>query len=144
MSISKILKVFEYSVLRESGVNVTYDQFGLKSDPYAALNQNSAFSSILNAAGLSSGTSGTSSSSLTMPVAPTPPDDPSNADAQKQFQQELVNYSQQLQTYNQNMMRLMMQQFQLMQQRMQTQLSASRTSSPDTSSSSVIGTGGIF
>jgi hypothetical protein len=143
MNVSNMLKVFEYSILREGGVNVNYEQFGLKSDPYAALNQ-SSFSSFLNSAGFTTGT-GSSSGTVTMPTAPTPPTDSTDAAAQSRYQQELVNYSQQLQTYNQNMMRLMLQQFQLMQQRMQSQLSASRSSSSSSSStSSVLGTGGII
>jgi len=145
MNFSKAFKVFELNMLRQSGITVTPQQVGLKSDPIADLqakNTTGAFGSLLNQMGLNT------MQSLTPPVPPTPPGDPNDAAAQAKYQQALLSYQSSFQVYNQRFMQLMMQQMQAMQQSLsasqQKAASANGSSASSGSSDIPIGVGGIL
>jgi hypothetical protein len=143
MNFSYALKVFELNVLRQSGVSVTPQQVGLKSDPIADMQMKSAtsgFSGILgNLTGMST------AQALTPPVPPTPPADPTDTAAQTKYQQDLLTYQSNFQVYNQRFMQMLLGQMQSLQQSInygnQQSSSASSTSS---SSGSSAGVGGIL
>lgn len=139
MSFSEAFKVFELNLLRQSGVNVTAEQVGLKTDPIAALQSknltNSPFSMMLSRMG------------MTTPVAPTLPSDTTDTAAMKTYNQQLVAYNQNMQLYNQRFMQLMLSQMQQMQQTLATNKtsdSSSSASSTSASSSDGLGIGGIL
>ncbi len=144
MNFSKAFKVFELNMLRQSGITVTPQQVGLKSDPIADLqakNTTGAFGNLLNQMGVNT------MQSLTPPVPPTPPSDPNDAAAQTKYQQALLTYQSNFQVYNQRFMQLMMQQMQAMQQSFsanQQKASASGSSGSSGSSDIPIGVGGIL
>lgn len=135
MNFGKAVKVFQLQILKNSGVAVTPQQLGLKSDPIADLQAKTAsnsFSSVLGG--------------LTVPTPPTPPTDLSDTAAQAKYQQDLLTYNHNFQLYNQRVMQLMMNQFQTMQQSLASiqQNNTNSSSSSSTTSTSVSGVGGIL
>jgi hypothetical protein len=141
MNFLQAVKVFELNVLRQSGVTITPDQVGLKSDPIADLqakNANTTFSGLLN--GLT-GTTGT----LTLPTPPTPPTNLDDKTALLKYQNELLAYNQSSQLYNQRMMQALLTQMQTIQKQALSARSTSGSSSDSSSvSSSTLGVGGII
>lgn len=144
MNFSKAVKVFELNLLRQSGVAITPQQVGLKSDPIADLqakNATGTFSSLLG------NLSSTSLQGFTPPVPPTPPSDPTDSAAQAKYQQELLTYQSNFQLYNQRFMQLMVSQIQALQQSISAnsqQNGSSSNSDSSSSSSTPIGVGGIL
>jgi cell division septum initiation protein DivIVA len=142
MNLTKAIKVFELNILRQSGITLTPQQVGLKSDPIADLqaqNATSNFSKILG--NLGGGTS------LTLPTVPTPPSDSTDTAAQAKYQQQLLTYNQQMQLYNQRYMQLMLNQLQSIQQSISSNSQSSSSSSASQSastSSEALGIGGIL
>lgn len=141
MNFTEAFKVFELNILRQSGVTVTPQQLGLKSDPIAdlqaksALSQNGSFGNILGKLGANS------LQGLTPPTPPTPPADPTDTAAQAKYQQDLLTYQNSFQVYNQHFMQLMLMQFQQLQQSIAAgQQQQNKSSSPEAG----IGTGGIL
>jgi hypothetical protein len=117
MSFGKSLKIFQYNLLRQAGVNVTPQQVGLKTDPFAAIQAKSASSLFGNVLGqVSANGYGTG---MSVPVPPTPPADPADAAAQAKYQQELLTYQSNFQLYNQRFMQLLLNQMSNMQISMQ-------------------------
>lgn len=146
MNFAKAFKVFELNLLRQSGVAITPQQLGLKSDPIADLqakNSTGAFSSLLGKIGSGS------LQGFTPPVPPTPPADATDAAAQAKYQQDLLTYQNNFQVYNQRFMQLMLNQIQSLQQAIsansqQNGNSSSGSGGTDLSSSRPIGVGGIL
>lgn len=139
MDFGKAFKVFELNILRQSGVVVTPEQVGLKSDPILDLQNknltNSPFSTMLNRLGMA------------QPTLPTAPTDTTDTTAMNAYHQELLAYSQNMQLYNQRFMQLMLQQMQQMQRTMASQKSSTSSSGSDTSGiadTSALGIGGIL
>lgn len=109
MNFGKAFKVFQLQILKSSGMAVTPQQFGLKSDPVADLQAKTTTSSFSKVLG-----------GLNPPAPPTPPSDPADSAAQAKYQQELLVYNNNFQLYNQRVMQLMLNQFQAMQQSLAT------------------------
>ncbi|WP_373531660.1 hypothetical protein [Vampirovibrio sp.] len=134
MSFGKAVKIFQLQILKQSGVNVTPQQLGLKSDPIADLQaQNLAGGSFRNVLG-----------GLTPPTPPTPPADLTDSAAQTQYQQDLLAYNNNFQSYNQRMMQLMLQQFQTMQQSLVAMQRNNTNNSSTTDNSDTGAVGGIL
>lgn len=149
MNFNQSLKIFEFNLLRQSGVVVTPQQVGLKTDPFAAVQANGLFGNVLNNLNGNSLSSSTAlTSAMTPPVLPTPPADPTNAAAQAKYQQDLLTYQSNFQIYNQRFMQLMLNQMSNMQMSMQrasmAQSSNSSSSGSSSSSSDGLGVGGIL
>lgn len=150
MNFSQSIKIFEFNLLRQSGVVVTPQQVGLKTDPFAALQARSAsslFGNVLNNINGGNLTSSTAlSTAMTPPILPTPPADPTNAAAQAKYQQALLTYQSNFQIYNQRFMQLMLNQMSNMQMSMQqsSAAQANNSSSSNSSSSDGLGVGGIL
>lgn len=131
MNIGNILKVLEYTVLRQSGMAITPEQIGLKTTPASG-----PFSGYLsNLQG--------SNQANTFPTPPTPPEDPSDFEAQKLFNEQMVTYNQQVAAYNQRMFSLMMNQFQQLQRQALTQQQTTSRST-STSASADLGFGSLL
>ncbi len=138
MNFSQAFKVFQLNILRQSGIAVTPQQLGLKSDPIADLqaknNLPGSFGNILNRMG---------AANLTPPTPPVPPTDPADSAAQSQYQQDLLGYTQNMQLYNQRFMQLLLHQFQMMQQTLasqqQTNSSSLTGSDPTRAIGSILG-----
>lgn len=126
MNFGKMLKVFQYNILLQSGVPITPEQAGLKPGDLPT-----PFSNYLN--NVSGGGYGTIGTAGTIPTAPATPEDPTDINAQKQFNEALVSYNQQMAAYNQRLFTLMMQQFQRLQYQ-QRQVGSSGSSSSSTTS----------
>lgn len=135
MNFGKAMKVFQLQILRSSGVAVTPQQLGLKSDPIADLQAQTANNSFSNVLG-----------GLAMPTPPTPPTDTADSATQAQYQQDLLTYNHRFQMYNQRVMQLMLNQFQAMQQSMvaMQRNGTNGAASTDTTATSVTGVGGIL
>ncbi len=151
MKLSDSFKVFELNILRQSGKMITPQQVGLKSDPIAAMQAQSAssmFGNVLNQLGGNTqfgGAYGLSATGMVPPVPPTPPADPTNATAQAKYQQDLLTYQSNFQIYNQRFMQLLLTQMSNMQQSMRASAAQStNTSSSGGSSSTDLGVGGIL
>jgi hypothetical protein len=141
MNFSKAFKVFQLNILRQSGIAVTPQQLGLKSDPIADLqakNATGGFGNILSNLGGAKG--------LTPPVPPTPPANATDPAAQAKYQQELLAYQNNFQIYNQRFMQLMLSQIQALQQsiRSSTQNNGNSANGSNLTSSRPIGVGGIL
>ncbi len=135
MNFGKAVKVFQLQILKNAGVQVTPQQFGLKSDPIADLQAsrvNTSFSNVLGG--------------LSVPTPPTPPTDLTDTAAQAKYQQDLLAYNNNFQLYNQRMMQMMMSQFQTMQQSLvaMQQNNSNNASASSASSDSATGVGGIL
>ena len=142
MNFNYALKVFQLNMLRQSGIAVTPQQVGLKSDPIADLqakNSTSLFSSVLSQYG-------TTTTGLVPPVPPTPPADPTDSTAQAKYQQQLLTYQSNFQVYNQRFMQLLLSQLSNMQLSMRNaaQSGSSTSSSSSSTSTSDLGIGGIL
>ncbi len=138
--LSNVLKVFEYQLLQQGGVNVTPEQVGLKFNPNAIGAQGSGgvFSQALGAL------SGNTASSA-LPTPPTPPEDSSDLTAQAKYNADMTTYNQKMAAYNQQMMQRLMMQFSAMQQQIQQiALSNRQNSSSSSESTQPIGVGGII
>ncbi len=134
MNFGTAFKVFQMNLLRQAGVTVTPQQFGLKSDPIADLQAKNATGSFSNVLG-----------GLTPPTPPTPPADLTDSAAQTKYRQDLLTYNNNFQVYNQRVMQMMLSQFQSLQQSMaaiQKNNSSSATNSSDSTTAS--GVGGIL
>jgi hypothetical protein len=152
MNLNESFKVFELNLLRQSGVMVTPQQVGLKSDPIAALQAKNAtgmFGNVLNqlngGSNLASNTA--LSTAMTPPVPPTPPADPANAAAQAKYQQELLAYQSNFQIYNQRFMQLLLNQMSNIQMSIRAsaaQANNNANNNNSSSSSSDLGIGGIL
>ena len=136
MRLNQVLRQVGFNVLQQSGIAVTPEQFGLKT------NSPLSFSSFLSTPGT------TATQGLSLPEPPVAPEDPLDVEAQKSFNEALVAYNQQIQAYNQRLYSNMLVQFQQMQRQL---LQANQQSAPSTTSASTsryddvsIGTGGIF
>lgn len=146
MKFSTAFKVFELNVLRQTGVNVTPQQLGLKSDPIADLqakNASGTFGNVLNQLGNGINTGGLGL--IKPPVPPTPPADVTDTAAQTKYQNDLLAYQNSFQVYNQRFLQLFLNQFQSLQQSIAT-MSQQKSGSSDTSTASEkpIGIGGIL
>lgn len=145
MQFLQAVKVFEMNVLRQSGITITPDQLGLKSDPIADLQAKNAataspFSSLLGTL------TGNSTTASALPTPPTPPTDLEDKAAMLKYQQDLLSYNQNYQLYNQRMMQALLQQFQSLQQQQAaaTKSASSSSSSSSSSDSASLGMGGIL
>lgn len=139
MNFSDAMKVFQLNILRQSGVMVTPQQVGLKSDPILDLQakslNNGTFSTMLNKLGMAA------------PAAPTLPADQTDAAAMSTYHQQMLAYTQSMQLYNQRFMQLMLNQMQQMQQAMAQQrssASASGSAGSGAISDTNLGVGGIL
>ncbi len=137
MNLGYALKVFQLNLLRQSGIAVTPQQVGLKSEPVAQNQQipgmNGTFGNILQ--GLNGGQQ---TAELT---PPTPPSDPTDLKALTKYNQDLVAYQQQYQARTQQMMQMILMRMSAMQQSMSQQQNSSANSS---SSFDALGIGGIL
>lgn len=136
MNFGTAFKVFQLQVLKQSGMPVTPQQLGLKSDPVADLQAKNATGSFGNVLG-----------GLSLPVAPTPPADMADAAAQAKYQADLLKYNNSFQAYNQRLMMMLLNQMQAMQQTMASIQKNSRNNSSgaDTGvSETVSSVGGIL
>jgi hypothetical protein len=144
MSFGKSLKIFQYNLLRQSGVMVTPQQVGLKTDPFAAIqakNASSLFGNVLGQVG------GVNATGMSVPVPPTPPTDLTDTAAQAKYQQELLTYQSNFQLYNQRFMQLLLNQMSNMQiamQRAASQNSNASSSGSSASSGNEFGIGSII
>ncbi|MDH4378937.1 MAG: hypothetical protein QE263_03410 [Vampirovibrionales bacterium] len=139
MSLSQLLKVGQYALLRGAGINVLPEQIGLKEPSSSGL-----FGSIL---GQQSGVNGVNGyTPPTAPKAPTPPADSTDAAANTAYQQAVAVYQADVQTYQVRMMQVMLQQFQMMQLRAQQQQAQQQQATRASSAldSGVSGIGGIL
>lgn len=151
MSFGKSLKIFQYNLLRQSGVMVTPQQVGLKTDPFAAIQAKSAssmFGNVLGQVG-ANGYGGAYSTGMSVPVPPTPPADPADAAAQAKYQQDLLTYQSNFQLYNQRFMQLLLNQMSNMQMAMQRASfqggnTAASSSGDSSSSANEFGIGSIL
>lgn len=138
MNFFDAFKVFQLNILRQSGMAVTAQQVGLKTDPILDLQtknlNNGTFSNVLNRLG------------MTAPTLPALPEDTTDQAAMKTYHQQMLAYSQNMQLYNQRFMQLMLSQMQQMQQAMAQQRtsSASSTDSGVSADSTPLGVGGIL
>jgi hypothetical protein len=140
MKFTQALKVFELNILRQSGIMVTPQQLGLKTDPIADLQAKNAQSSFDGILGKMMG----GVTSLTPPTPPTPPADPNDAAAQAKYQQDVLAYQQSSQLYNQRLMQMMLQQLQGIQQAIVAGQKAQSNSAATSSSDIPLGIGGIL
>lgn len=148
MKFLQAVKVFQLNLLRQSGVAITPQQVGLKSDPIADLQAKSAtasngFGGIL--AGLTNNNA--AMTGMALPQPPTPPVNLDDKAALLKYQQDLLAYNQNSQLYNQRMMQMLLQQFQAIQQ--QTLASRNNASSGASAGSAStdttpLGVGGIL
>ncbi|WP_303675012.1 hypothetical protein [Vampirovibrio chlorellavorus] len=107
MNFGTAFKVFQLQLLKQSGMAVTPQQLGLKSDPVADLQARNATGSFGNVLG-----------GLNLPVLPTPPTDMTDTAAQTKYQADLLKYNNSFQAYNQRLMMMLLNQMQAMQQTM--------------------------
>lgn len=136
MNFGTAFKVFQLQVLKQSGMAVTPQQLGLKSDPVADLQAKNATGSFGNVLG-----------GLSLPVPPTPPADVADTAAQAKYQADLLKYNNSFQAYNQRLMMMLLNQMQAMQQTMASIQKNSRNNSSgaDTGlSETVSSVGGIL
>ncbi|HEY9687504.1 MAG TPA: hypothetical protein V6C52_11055 [Coleofasciculaceae cyanobacterium] len=140
MDFTQALKVFELNILRQSGIMVTPQQLGLKTDPIADLQAKNAQSSFDGILGKMMG----GTTALTPPTPPTPPADPNDAAAQAKYQQDVLAYQQSSQLYNQRLMQMMLQQLQGIQQAIAAGQKAQSNSASTSSSDIPLGIGGIL
>ena len=115
MDFGKAFKIFQFNILQQSGIAVTPEQFGLKPDAIPGFGGNN-FSNVL---GQLSGKA---------PTAPTPPEDPSDLEAQAEFNKEMVAYNQKLYAQNQQFLRQIMFQMSQLQRAAQLQSQQSQQS----------------
>lgn len=140
MQISKILKGIQFNLLRQSGVNVTPEQFGLKVDPNPQFGNNNGFSGILAQI---AGVNGTTSGQQSQLAQPTPPEDLTDTEAVAQYHEDMAAYNQQMHANNQQMMQLLMQQFAQLQQQL-ARVNSGNNSSSVLSNNEPLGIGGII
>jgi hypothetical protein len=136
MNFGTAFKVFQLQLLKQSGMAVTPQQLGLKSDPIADLQAKNATGSFGNVLG-----------GLSLPVLPTPPADATDAAAQTKYQADLLKYNNSFQAYNQRLMMMLLNQMQSMQQTMASiqKNSSNSSSSTNTSPSDAVSSvGGIL
>lgn len=134
MNFGTAFKVFQLQLLKQSGMAVTPQQLGLKSDPIADLQSKNAVGSFGNVLG-----------GLSVPVLPTPPADTTDAAAQAKYQADLLKYNNSFQAYNQRLMMMLLNQMQAMQQTMASlQKNSSASSANNSTSDSVSSVGGIL
>ena len=134
MNFGKALKMVEFNLLQQSGIQVTPEQLGIKPGDMAA--------NALGGLGSSTGSFASVLGGLKMPTPPTPPADPANMAQQDKYNRELLAYNQQMFTQNQQFFR------QMMMQMSQLQQASFRQNSQPTSASSIgssfSATGGIL
>lgn len=136
MNFGTAFKVFQLQLLKQSGMTVTPQQLGLKSDPVADLQAKNATGSFGNVLG-----------GLSLPVLPTPPADVTDAAAQAKYQADLLKYNNSFQAYNQRLMMMLLNQMQAMQQTMASIQKNSKSSSSGAAggvSDTVSSVGGIL
>lgn len=130
MGFSQAIKMFQYNLLRRSGVNISPQQVGLKLDANGQLS--GSFASIL-------ANNTQQANGLALPEMPELPSDPSDTVAQQEYQNQLLEYQQNMQAYNQRYMQLMMTQFQRQLAGIQQALQAQKKSDSSTDSSVLSG-----
>lgn len=136
MNFGTAFKVFQLQLLKQSGMAVTPQQLGLKSDPVADLQAKNATGSFGNVLG-----------GLSLPVLPTPPADVTDVAAQAKYQADLLKYNNSFQAYNQRLMMMLLNQMQAMQQTMASMQKNSKSSSSGAASGvsdTVSSVGGIL
>lgn len=138
MNFGYALKVFQYNILRQSGISVTPQQVGLKSDPFAQYQQipgMSSFNGVMQSLGGQTNTPALS--------PPTPPTDMTNMEAVTQYNQELLAYQRSTQAHNQQMMQLLLSRINAMQQSINLSNQQRKSSSLSDNTGS-LGVGGIL
>jgi hypothetical protein len=130
MGFSQAIKMFQYNLLRRSGVNISPTQVGLKLDANGQLS--GSFASIL-------ANNTQQANGLTIPEMPELPTDPTDTVAQQEYQNQLLEYQQNMQAYNQRYMQVMMSQFQRQLAGIQQALAAQKSTDSSLDASAISG-----